>query len=133
MVLTDNGRKKLSDLEKTRERNKSGRFLPMGMKYVYDMSYIKRGASHKTSSNEKWTHVRVTQYSKKKLDVNDFRRIADRKKPYDCSIPHGSREKSFEAYMDLKYSRKQAEREEIDDGEPHIEEYTGKGGGLRDT
>ena len=31
----------------------------MGFKYVYDMSYIKSGASHRTSAHEKWIHERV--------------------------------------------------------------------------
>lgn len=132
MVLSLKGKKVLSDFAKSRERSRSGRFLPLATKYVYDMSYIRKGSSHDTSANRKWSHVRITQYSKKKLSIADFRKIADRKKPSQFAIPRGNRE-SFEAFQDLKYSRRQAQREKLSDGEPHLEEYTGKGGGLRDT
>ena len=132
MVLSDKGRKKLSDLAKSRERDKSGRFVRMGNKYVYEMHYILRGASHKTSTQDKWKHVRVTKYSREHFEKRDFQRLADARKPPDYAIPNGNRER-FETYECLSYTRKQAEREDIDDMRTHYEEYAGKGGGLRDT
>lgn len=135
MPLTEAGRRRLSELAKARERTPSGRFLPVGSKYVYDMSYIKVGSSHRTPSGQKWTHVRVTQYSAKRFKKEDFRVIADRaraEKAPDYVIPRGNREK-FEAFQDLRYSRKQARLEGLADEKPHVEVYTGKGGGLRNT
>ena len=132
MVLTDEGRKRLSLFAKSRERTSTGRFLPLGTKYVYDMTYIKLGAYHDTPSYEKWLHVRITIYSKKQIPINQLRKMADIKKPCNYVIPKGNRNK-FEAFQVLRYSKKQAKREEIDDQEYHQEDYTGKGGGLRNT
>ena len=132
MVLSRKGRKRLSLFAKARERTRTGRFLPLGTKYVYDMSYVKAGSSHNTPKHEKWLHVRITIYSLKKLTMSRFRKLADQIKPFNSGIPKGDRKK-FEAFQDLKISKKQAVREEIDDQVDHIEEYSGRGGGLKDT
>ena len=132
MVLSRKGRQRLSLFAKTRERTSTGRFLPLGTKYVYDMSYIKFNASEDTPTNEKWLHIRITIYSLKELAMSRFRKLADQVKPLDFGIPKGERKK-FEAFQDLKISKKQATREEIDNQQYHIEEYTGRGGGLNDT
>jgi hypothetical protein len=129
LVLSKEGRRKLSELAKTRERTLTGRFLPVGSKYVYDMSYIKAGSSHGIPANQKWTHVRITQYSRNKFAVSDFRKIAVRTKPSRFAIPRGNRDR-FEAFEKLAYSRRQARLEGLDDEKPHIEVYTGRGGGL---
>ncbi len=96
------------------------------------MNYIKANASHDTPEHQKWLHRRITIYTKNKLEIHQFRKMADLAKPFNYAIPKGNR-KSFEAFQDLKYSKKQAKREGIDDQDYHEEEYTGKGGGLRDT
>ena len=132
MVLSIEGRKRLSDFARKRERSRSGRFLPTGAKYVYDMSYIRRGSSRKSGPKEKWVHVRVTQYSRVPEKMGHFRRVSDMSKPPDAIIPRGSRTK-FEAFEDLRYTKKQATREGLEDQEAHIEKYTGRGGGLADT
>ena len=132
MVLTDEGRKRLSLFAKSRERTSTGRFLPLGTKYVYDMSYVKAGSSHNTPKHEKWLHIRITKYSMEKLEITHFRKLADIAKPSNYAIPKGRRI-NFEAFQFLKYSKKQAIREEIDNQQDHLEEYTGRGGGLKDT
>ncbi len=132
MVLSKQGRERLSLFAKSRERTSTGRFLPLGTKYVYDMSYVKAGASHSTPIHEKWLHIRITIYSLKELEISSFRKLADIAKPFNYAIPKGDR-KNFEAFQDLKISKKQATREEIDNQQYHVEEYTGRGGGLKDT
>ena len=132
MVLSKKGREKLSLFAKARERTSTGRFLPLGTKYVYDMSYIKSNASRDTLVNQKWLHGRITIYSLKKLELPRFRMRADLAKPFGYGIPKGER-KNFEAFQDLKISKKQATREGIDDQDYHDEHYTGRGGGLKDT
>ena len=132
MVLSRKGRERLSLFAKARERTSTGRFLPLGTKYVYDMSYIKSNASRDTLVNQKWLHGRITIYSLKDLVISRFRMRADLAKPFGYGIPKGDR-KNFEAFQDLKISKKQAKREGIDDQDYHDEEYSGRGGGLRDT
>ena len=72
------------------------------------MSYIRQGSSHGTPINQKWLHIRITQFSKEKLDLSHFRALADSSKPPKYAIPKGSREK-FETYQELKWSKKQAQ------------------------
>ena len=132
MTLTREGRRKLSSLAKKRDRNKFGQFLPVGWKNVYDMSYIRAGATRKTPVHQKWVHARITQYSTKPVSLFQLRRSADHSKPFDAAIPSGNREQ-FEAFMWPHHSKKQAKLEGIDDEEPHIEVYSGKGGGLKNT
>ena len=136
MPLTEAGRKRLSELAKARERAPSGRFLPVGRKYVYLMHYLNPASPRRMPSHEKWIHIRVSLYSpEKKYTKEDFRRIADRtkaEKAPDYMIPRGSRDK-FESFEELRISRKQARLEGLADEKPHIEVYQGKGGGLRNT
>ena len=132
MVLTEAGRRRLSELARARPRYPSGRFLPLGRKYVYDMAYINPRATRQTPKHLKWWHVRITQYFKKIIGLSWFQRIADRHKPANFAIPTGRREK-FESLMDLKYSKRQARLEGIVDQKPYIEDYQGSGGALRNT
>ena len=108
MPLTKAGRKKLSDFAKIRERTRKGRFLPLGSKYVFDMTYL----DPDTPLQKKWSHDRITQYSKKRFSINHFREISDGDIPSGFIILRGDRQ-NYEGFQRDKYSLKQATHHHI--------------------
>ena len=119
MTITPEGRKRLSDPAKARDRTRTGMFLPEKWKNIMNMNYLQRGASASTKELNKWFHVRVVTFGRE-LTLAEARRLVEKLRPRDVIIPSGPRE-NFETFESHRYSRRQAKLEGIVDVIPHVE------------